>query len=255
MFYDTRRTPGTDNVSPALIEAYYSYSDDGGDSWNEQVMTNQPFSSANDGFGDFFIGDYLGMGIGGCYAYPCYLSTHEGISKVYVRQVTDQLPYVATDIQSRVGQLVSGDQTDIAASDDQRLIFRSFKPPQGLNRDPRVVPKNSVRLEFSTFAPQANPCELRLQVEAQVEVANLIQRIQLFDYQANQFVEVDSRPATTSDSVTEVILRDNPERFFMPETRLVKAAVTWKNESGPAPSRWEIGVDHVQWIDLSTNRQ
>jgi Flp pilus assembly protein TadD len=255
MFYDTRRTPGIDDVTPALIEAYYSYSDDGGDSWNEQVMTNQQFSSANDGFGDFFIGDYLGMGIGGCYAYPCYLSTHEGVSNVYVRQVTDQLPYVATEFQSRVGQFVSGDQADLAASDDQRLIYRSFKPAAGINRDPRVVPRNSVRLEFSTIAPHANPCELRLQIEARVEVENLTQRIQLFDYQANQFVEVDSRPATTSDSVTEVILRDSPERFFEPDTRRVKAAATWKNESGPAPSRWEVGVDLVKWIDLSTNRQ
>ena len=255
MFYDTRGTPGNDDVSPAIIEAYYSYSDDSGDSWTELVMTNQPFSSADDGFGDFFIGDYLGMGIGGCYVYPCYLSTHEGVGNVYVRQVTDQLPYVATDFQKIVGRLVSGDATDIAASDDQRLVFRSFKPPPGLNRDPRVVPRNSVRLEFFTAAPHANPCELRFQLEAQVEVENLTQRIQLFDYQANQFVEIDARPATIDDSVTEVILRENPERFFMPKTSLIKAAVTWKNESGPAPNRWHIGVDQVQWIDLSTNRQ
>ena len=169
--------------------------------------------------------------------------------------MTDQLPYVATDVQRRVGLFVSGDQTDIAASDDQRLIYRSFKPPPGLNRDPRAVPRNSVRLEFSTLAPHADPCELRFQVESQVEVENITQRIQLFDYPANQFVEVDARPATTSDSVAEILLRDSPERFFEPSTGLIKAAVTWKNESGPAPSRWEIRVDHVQWIDLSTNRQ
>ena len=94
LFYDTRSQAQNDNVndipnSPsAIIETYYSYSDDGGDSWSDIVLT-APFDSANDGFGDGFIGDYLGMAISGTTVWPCYLSTQDGVSNVYVQEITN----------------------------------------------------------------------------------------------------------------------------------------------------------------------
>ncbi len=102
LFYDTRSVPQNDNTTdgpgqpPAIIEAWYAYSDDAGDSWSEIVLTPQPFSSANDGFGDGFIGDYLGIGVGGTTVYPCYMSTQEGISKIYVHAITN--PFLLGDI-------------------------------------------------------------------------------------------------------------------------------------------------------------
>ena len=95
LFYDTRSEPQNDNVndipnSPsAIIETYYSYSDDGGDTWSETVLTPAPFDSADDGFGDGFIGDYLGMATSGTTVWPCYLSTQDGVSNVYVHKITN----------------------------------------------------------------------------------------------------------------------------------------------------------------------
>ncbi len=95
LFYDTRAVPQNDNTTdgpgqpPAMIEAWYSFSDDGGETWSEFVLTPAPFSSADDGFGDGFIGDYLGMAVSGSTAYPCYMSTQEGIANIYVHAITN----------------------------------------------------------------------------------------------------------------------------------------------------------------------
>jgi len=97
LFYDTREPIQNDNFndipnSPsAIMNAYYAFSDDGGDSWSEIVLTPAPFDSANDGFGDGFIGDYLGMAVSGTTVWPCYLSTQDGIANVYVHKITPGL--------------------------------------------------------------------------------------------------------------------------------------------------------------------
>ena len=95
LYYDTRSQVQNDNEndipnSPsAIIEAYYSFSDDGGDTWSDIVLTPAPFDSANDGFGDGFIGDYLGMAVTGSTVWPCYLSTQDGTSNVFVHEITN----------------------------------------------------------------------------------------------------------------------------------------------------------------------
>ncbi len=95
VFYDTRAVIQNDNTTdgagqpPAMIEAWYAFSDDAGDSWTELVLTDQPFSSADDGFNDGFIGDYLGIGVSGTTVYPCYMSTHEGIANIFVHEITN----------------------------------------------------------------------------------------------------------------------------------------------------------------------
>ncbi|MEM9410386.1 MAG: dockerin type I domain-containing protein [Planctomycetota bacterium] len=89
LFYDTRSVSQNDGQFGATIEAYYAFSDDQGDSWTELVLTPEPFNSADDGFGDGFIGDYLGMAVTGSTAIPCYLSTQDGVSNIYIHKITN----------------------------------------------------------------------------------------------------------------------------------------------------------------------
>ena len=95
LYYDTRSQVQNDNANDipnlpsAIIEAFYSFSDDRGDSWSDIVLTPAPFDSANDGFGDGFIGDYLGMAVSGTTVWPCYLSTQDGVSNVFVHKITN----------------------------------------------------------------------------------------------------------------------------------------------------------------------
>lgn len=89
MFYDTRSVPQTDNQFGALIEAYYSTSTDQGSTWTESVMTPAPFNSADDGFGDFFIGDYNGLATAGNRTLPLYLDTQNGNADTFTNVIRE----------------------------------------------------------------------------------------------------------------------------------------------------------------------
>jgi hypothetical protein len=92
LFYDTRNTPQNDWDSEAFIDAYYSYSDDEGDTWTEYRLTPQAFNSEDDGRPSSppaFIGDYSGLGVGGSVAFPCYLSNQNGDSDIFIHRIVD----------------------------------------------------------------------------------------------------------------------------------------------------------------------
>jgi tetratricopeptide (TPR) repeat protein len=88
LFYDTRNTPQDDGDPRALVDAYYSFSDDRGDSWSEHRLTPAPFDStyATGGSGQF-IGDYNGMAVAGERAWPVYLSTQNGDRDIFTHTV------------------------------------------------------------------------------------------------------------------------------------------------------------------------
>jgi len=89
LFLDTRNIVQNDPDSPGFLDAYYSYSDDQGATWTEIRLTAAPWSSALDGFGDAFIGDYLGMSTAGNRTLPLYLTTDNGDADVFTHVITE----------------------------------------------------------------------------------------------------------------------------------------------------------------------
>jgi hypothetical protein len=88
LFLDTRHTVQSDGDAAAFIDAYYAFSDDGGQSWSEHRLTPTSFdSSVTDSGGNQFIGDYMGLGLGGDHVYPVYLSTQDGINQVFSHEI------------------------------------------------------------------------------------------------------------------------------------------------------------------------
>ena len=92
LFFDTRNTqqPDTDDRGDALIDTYYAFSENGGDTWREFRLTPHSFSSADTGSaGDTqFLGDYVGLAIADTTVIPCYPDTHGGDPDVYVHRIT-----------------------------------------------------------------------------------------------------------------------------------------------------------------------
>lgn len=72
-WYDSRHTDQEDSSPINIFDAYYALSTDDGATWDERRLTPNSFSSADDGFGNFFIGDYIGMSVGGSRATPAYM--------------------------------------------------------------------------------------------------------------------------------------------------------------------------------------
>ena len=88
LFYDTRHTVQNDTAPSAMIDAYYAWSGDGGDSWTEHRLTPFAFDSAvtDTGSGQF-IGDYLGAGVAGGAVFPVYLSTQNGLREIFTHRI------------------------------------------------------------------------------------------------------------------------------------------------------------------------
>jgi hypothetical protein len=95
LFYDTRGIAQNDNAANMTFNAYYSYSDDGGETWSEFQLNPVPFSSAVGQ--SFFIGDYLGMAMAGDRVYPTYLDTHLGKQDIFAHVITRESVPCAAD--------------------------------------------------------------------------------------------------------------------------------------------------------------
>jgi hypothetical protein len=84
MFLDTRNVVQNDSDVTAWIDAYYSTSDDGGDTWTEYRLTAAAFPCAH-----YFIGDFCGLTVAGDRVYPVYVSTPSGDTDVYVHTIVN----------------------------------------------------------------------------------------------------------------------------------------------------------------------
>ena len=89
VFYNSRRQPVNDDSEHGFFDASYTTSTDGGHSWTEYFLTPTPFDSYYDGLdrSNQFMGDYLGLGVGGGRVYPCYPSTQNGDTDTFTNVI------------------------------------------------------------------------------------------------------------------------------------------------------------------------
>jgi outer membrane protein assembly factor BamB len=136
------------------------------------------------------------------------------------------------------GILVSGTLSDLYDSDDSRLVVHA-----GPTLDPTEPP---VWLTVEGTASTASPSEFSFTLEAKANTSGLRQRIELYNYVSQSFEEVDSRAATTTDSVVEVVVTGDLSRFIDPGTLAMKAQLTWK-PTGPVVI-WPFTVETDQTV-------
>ena len=85
--YDTGFTPQDDLDPFAWMDAVYSFSRDTGQNWTDKRLTASSFTSADDGFGGIFVGDYLGLSTGGGRTLPAYMATSGGNADVFTHSI------------------------------------------------------------------------------------------------------------------------------------------------------------------------
>ncbi len=87
-YLDSRHTVQDDDALHGMFDAYYAISEDGGDSWTEYRLTSEPFDSYDAGGSSQFLGDYMGLAVGGNRVYPCYVSTQNGNPDIFTNVIT-----------------------------------------------------------------------------------------------------------------------------------------------------------------------
>ncbi len=92
VFSDSRNTVQNDGVTNGMFDAYYAMSADGGETWSEYRLTPNSYNCNNDGLNrsQQFLGDYNGLGLGGDFAYPNYISTQNGDTDMFVHTIQNR---------------------------------------------------------------------------------------------------------------------------------------------------------------------
>lgn len=137
------------------------------------------------------------------------------------------------------GVLVSGELGDLFGSDDSRLVVEA-----GIVMSSDEPP---VWLTIDGTAPSATPMGLVFTLEAGANTSGLTQKIELYNYVTESFEEIDSRNATVSESVVEIMVTGDPSRFIDPNTLAVKAQLSWKPTGPIFVWPFQVGIDQAVW--------
>jgi len=131
------------------------------------------------------------------------------------------------------GVWVAGGVVETKVSDDTYLNVRNVSA---------ATPFAAVR--FMASAPTFTPASITFTLEAKVTKTGVNQLIDVFDWVAGSWVQVDARPATLVDQVVEVPLTD-PARFVAPGSRTMTARA--RLQAGPGAGVWSGLVDRAAW--------
>jgi len=144
-----------------------------------------------------------------------------------------------TSYQVVKGVYVSGGISELTNSDDQRFVAK---------RGPFLSATEApVQVAVTGTSPSQNPTTLKIVLEANVNTPNLKQTIELWDYVAGAYVQVDTRTATQSDSVVE-INATSPARFVKAGTKEIKAKFSWKLSGFGSQVIWSASIDRAIWV-------
>lgn len=142
------------------------------------------------------------------------------------------------------GLIVGGSVSDLNESDDSY---------QELDPSPTANPiKQKIDVIAQAQAGTETPTGFSFRVEAKMiggPSGDVTQVVRLFNYQTNRFEIMDTRPASTSDTVVTVVGTGDLTRFVQQTgTREITAKVTWtSDEFSGDPFEWSIDVDEMVW--------
>jgi glucose/arabinose dehydrogenase len=149
---------------------------------------------------------------------------------------------VLESFQVTRGAHLSGIFADIIASDDLKLTI-SPRPPF-LVTDPNIqlLVTGKSKTEFTT------------RITATFELScngapssNIIQRVELFDWQTSVWVALDERNPNSQDQIIQIEITNSPNRFIQQETKFMSARISWFDLGVIFPN-YSASVDRVHFL-------
>jgi hypothetical protein len=167
-----------------------------------------------------------------------------GVDAVAVKIVTCEDPTFVLARKMLDGVIASGQLVNTRTSDNNFLK---------INPTPTANPtKQKVDMLALGVSPVASPSALRLRLEGKKiggPVGDVIQTMQLLNYQTNQFETIDMRATQNADTIVDVPVTGNVARFVQPGTLEMTARVIVQSPGFTgAPFTWSIDMDELVWI-------
>lgn len=155
-----------------------------------------------------------------------------------VVRILADVPVPPTSYSVFRGLYQAGTLASLFASDDQYLEVRN---------GPVALPSESpVTIVFDGTAPAGYPYSLRFILESRASISGLTQRIDLFDWTTNAYVQTDTRAASTSDQ-TVSIGATNPDNLVESGTNALRARLRVRADNPVFTNNWRALVDFVGW--------
>ncbi|MBA3726000.1 MAG: hypothetical protein H0W86_06005, partial [Armatimonadetes bacterium] len=144
------------------------------------------------------------------------------------------------------GQLIGGGLFELLQSDNLYLTIQQ-RPPLPAGPNIQLVVQGTAPAETSTYFRFRLEAKCRNSLILYVpQMFNVLQRIELYNYQENRWELVDERAATTVDRVVKVTFTENAQRFIQPGTRTIKARIGWFDR-GAISRDWFAAIDQTVW--------
>jgi serine protease AprX len=136
------------------------------------------------------------------------------------------------------GQLVSGDLSDLTRADDGYIEVEARMPDE--------VAAASVEIEVEGTAPSDDPIELSFTLEAATSGIPTRQRIEMYDFDAGQWEQVDERDGPAVDTEVAVTINTDAGRFIDDATLKVRTRIGY-HDRGVTFLGWGGRFDATYW--------
>jgi choice-of-anchor B domain-containing protein len=135
------------------------------------------------------------------------------------------------------GRLLGGTVDDLEFSDDQKMNLESDYTGSRGNSPIQLV------LEGTSLSD--SPLKLRFKVESSTALAGVVEKVELYDFVADAYVEIGSREIGSADSGAEFAAAGNVSRFLQPGTKKLKVRLKYDTTSPNVPRTWTVSVDQA----------
>jgi len=159
-----------------------------------------------------------------------------------VRRSYDTTPFNPTTMTVEVGTLLSGSVAQLGSSDDQKVNIQRFYS-SGFDTTP-------VSVLFQSVSTNNLPSRVDFVMEGMATIAGIQQRLYLYNFTTNQWVNVDTRIALTTDTPI-TITPANSTQYREAGTGIMRARLTFDVYQADTVAPWEVRFDRIGWLTPS----
>jgi hypothetical protein len=106
----------------------------------------------------------------------------------------------------------------------------------------------AVWVVFNGTLPSDSPSSLSVNIESAVNTVGLTQTIELFNFNSQQFEQVDSRDGSFDvDEVVTIDLTGNIANYVQPGTGNIQTRVGWRATGPTLFYPWTVRLDQLFW--------